>query len=173
MEDSRNHPPGPGTLWKVLESILEVLELFDGQVDREVEHVKGQSLQQTECVVKSCTNSQVRTNRCSAHKKTRGYSKVVTNFELSYEVYFYKQLCNNTGMGLGYLLLLRSHSIMGLDYLLLLLSHSVSGLGYLLFLSSHSVTGLVHGLGYLLLLHSHSAMGLGYLLLLRSSRSRT
>jgi hypothetical protein len=37
-----------------LECVVQILELLDGQVDGQVEDIKGEPLQQPECVVKSC-----------------------------------------------------------------------------------------------------------------------
>ena len=36
-----------------LECLLHLLELLDGQVDREVEHIQGKPVKQLECIVES------------------------------------------------------------------------------------------------------------------------
>jgi hypothetical protein len=38
----------------ILECVVQILELLDGQVHGQVENVEGEPLQQPECVVKSC-----------------------------------------------------------------------------------------------------------------------
>jgi hypothetical protein len=40
---------------KCLKCVLQVLELLHGQIDRQIEHVQGESLQQPERVIKSCS----------------------------------------------------------------------------------------------------------------------